>query len=601
MLSKPNRDKYWTNFLPDVLVIACCMMSMGFSIIESRLNIDAYHWGLMYANAADLNKGLIPYKEIFIQYGFLTTLIQSLSLKILGNTVVSVGIITGVFYAASIYLSYCLWQKILDRWLAGLSAALMFLIHPYIIYPWANYFSYTFLLVSLLILTKSPERGSGYFLAGVFLAFSFLARQTVIVSTLIPIYLYFIIRRFASDKVFQDSQRRHIVMFHLGMLSVAAVFVLFLFRDSAVRDWTIQSFKIGGYYVSSFRVSLKIILKFAYGLISATAAVGGQDVRAWLYTFAFFNNLVIGRRIFLKFLRNKASEKELSFFLFGSVALFGYLQSFHIYEVFRLQNASSLGIGLLVFSLYNDSRLFKKLRSPTKLANSGLFLAKFQWLGKFYTFLHHKKWKRLTFDIPIICLVVYLTITLLFTKTSSAYNPWNKNLLFSNQLGAPKDIDMLKGKLYDSNMRMYYQNLSQVLGNYRGQLKYLVNLTHNSYIPLLSVHYKRVQRAPYYIWKLSQMIFQDEQEEIVRLLAEEQAILVAENPDQIPKNYRVVLALKTPKIPYVAEMTYVAVPRDLSRDFVLINQNSELGDASKGDFPAKLFDIKGDGWKRSVE
>ncbi len=530
MFSKPIREKSLTSFLPDVIVIACCIMSMGFSIIESMLNTDAHHWGLMYANAADLNKGLIPYKEIFIQYGFLTTLIQGFSLKILGNTVVSVGIITGIFYAVSIYLSYCLWQKILNRWLSSLSAVLMFLIHAYIIYPWANYLSYTFLLVSLLILIKSPERGSRYFMAGLFLAFSFLARQTSLLSALIPIYLYFLIRYFGADKVFRGLQKRNIGMFHLGMLSVAVVFILFLFRNSAIRDWISQTFKIMDCYTYLYGRLSKMIFRLAYCLITAATFIGRGDTRAFLYSFVFFSNLVIGLIVFLKFLRNKVSERELLFFLFGSVALFGYPQSFLIYEVFRLQNSASLGIGLLVFSLYKASSLFKK------------------------------KWKRPAFDVPIICLLAYLTITLLFTKTSSVYNPWNKNLLFSSQLGAPKDIAMLKGKLYDINTRIYYQNLSQALGNYNGQLKYLVNLTDDCYIPLLSGYYKRVQRMPFYNPNISQIIFQDEQGEITRLLTEGQAILIAKYLEQIPKNYRVVLDLKTP---HFAGMTYVAVPSSI--------------------------------------
>ena len=538
ILSRPIREKSWTSFLPDAVIIACCMMSIGLSIIESRLNIDPHHWGLMYASAADLNKGLIPYKEIFIQYGFLTTLIQSFSLKILGNTVVSVGIITGIFYAANIYLSYCLWQKILDRWLSSLAAVLMFLIHPYIIYPWSDYFSYTFLLVSLLILTKMPERGSRYFLAGVFLAFSFLARQTVLVSTLIPIYLYFLIRYFGSNKVFQDLQRRYIAMFHLGMLSVGVVFVLFLFKNYAMRDWIIQTFKIMHYYVYTFGGASQIESRFANCVINGTTATG-PDIRGLVYSLAFFNNLLIGAIVFLKFLRNKVSKRGLLFFLFGSIALFGYLQSLHVYEVFRLQNSSSLGIGLLVFSLYETSRLFKKLEKPV-------------------------------FYLPIIYLIACLTSTSLFTKTASVYNPWDKNLLFSNQLGAPEGVDMLRWKLYDINKRTYYQYLFNVLGNYSGQLKYLVNLTMDSYIPLLSKCYKRIQKAPFYNGRLSTIIFQNEQEEIIRLLAEKQAILVAASPNQIPENYRVVLTLKTPEIPYVAKMTYVAIPRDFSPDFGLI-------------------------------
>jgi hypothetical protein len=173
-----------------------------------------------------------------------------------------------------------------------------------------------------------------------------------------------------------------------------------------------------------------------------------------------------------------------------------------------------------------------------------------------------KKWRRVIFDIPVVCLIVYLMMTALFIKTSSVYYPWNKKLLFSNRLGAPKDVEILKGKLYDAGMRTYYEDLSAALGNYRGQFTHLVNLTLNSHIPFLSAHYKSVQRAPYYSRKLLQVAFQDEPKEIIRLLGEEQAILVTANLKQIPKNYCVVLSLKTPKIPFVDDMTYVAVPRD---------------------------------------
>jgi hypothetical protein len=126
---------------------------------------------------------------------------------------------------------------------------------------------------------------------------------------------------------------------------------------------------------------------------------------------------------------------------------------------------------------------------------------------------------------------------------------------------------MLKGKLYDSNMKAYYQNLSRALSNYRGRLAYLINLTNNSYIPLLSGYYKRVQRAPYYDRHLAQVIFQDEQVKIARLLRDGQAILVTEDYDQIPRNYRVVMDLKVPKAPYEGQIKYIAVPEKLARDF----------------------------------
>lgn len=223
------RGQHLARILPDVFVIACCLVSVGLSITESRLNSDAHHWGLMYANAAALNKGLIPYKEIFIQYGLLTTLIQSFSLKILGNTYVSVGTITGVFYAANISLSYFLWQKVLNKWLSSLSAVLMFLVHGYIEVPWSNYFSYTFLLISLLFLTTSPEKGNRYLLAGVFHAFSFLARQSPL-PILVPIYVYFFLIYVLSAQEVRKVHIRNIVMFHAGMLGVIELFYFILLK-----------------------------------------------------------------------------------------------------------------------------------------------------------------------------------------------------------------------------------------------------------------------------------------------------------------------------------------------------------------------------------
>ena len=47
--------------LPDLLVIACCLVSLGLSVIESRLNTGAHHWGFMYGPAADFHQGLVPY------------------------------------------------------------------------------------------------------------------------------------------------------------------------------------------------------------------------------------------------------------------------------------------------------------------------------------------------------------------------------------------------------------------------------------------------------------------------------------------------------------------------------------------------------------
>ncbi len=506
MLNNVMKKRQLTTILPDILVAICCITSIGFSIIESRVNTDAHHWGLMYANAADLNRGLIPYKEIFIQYGYLTTLIQSLSLNIFGNTVVSVGIITGVFYSANIYLSYCLWRKILNKWPSALSSVLMFLVHGYIIYPWSNYFSYTFFLISLLFLTALPQKRYQYLLAGVFFALSFLARQSIF--PLAPIYLYFLLIYIASE---EDKRKLHIInigMFHVGMVGIVGTFLLYIFRESAFEDWINQSFVIKEFYKGF--LTPKVLLNFLRSITLPFTS----DGRLSLYSLVFFNALVIFSRIgFLvgskkiKEFKEQVRDLDNALFLFSSVTLFGYLQSLHIYEIFRLQSSSSLGFGLLIFSLCKLSKRFEQ-------------------------------WQRIALVVPFVSLFLYLFQTLLFHQTSSVYNPWNSALLVTHELKQPENIEMLRNKMYDEKTRIYYQTLAKTISSYDCKLEYLVNFTKNSYVPLLSKSFERVQRSPFYDGSLSNIVFKDEQDKISQLFIQGKAILITPEITGIPENYR---------------------------------------------------------------
>ena len=41
---------------------------------QGQYTNDGYHWGFIFSNALDFLDGKLPYKEIFIQYGFVTNL-----------------------------------------------------------------------------------------------------------------------------------------------------------------------------------------------------------------------------------------------------------------------------------------------------------------------------------------------------------------------------------------------------------------------------------------------------------------------------------------------------------------------------------------------
>ena len=77
------------NFLRSIILknlsftyVSCFNFLFLYSIFILRYYVDGHHIGLMYSNSIDLINGKLPYKEIFIQYGILTTLIHALILII---------------------------------------------------------------------------------------------------------------------------------------------------------------------------------------------------------------------------------------------------------------------------------------------------------------------------------------------------------------------------------------------------------------------------------------------------------------------------------------------------------------------------------------
>ena len=87
-----------------ILFLIFPSISLLYCIFYSLYIYDGYHFGLIFSNAVELNNEKIPYKEIFIEYGYLTTLIHSIILKFIGNELLYLQIYTGFVYSISIYL-----------------------------------------------------------------------------------------------------------------------------------------------------------------------------------------------------------------------------------------------------------------------------------------------------------------------------------------------------------------------------------------------------------------------------------------------------------------------------------------------------------------
>jgi hypothetical protein len=211
-------------------------------------------------------------------------------------------------------------------------------------------------------LTASRGQKNGYLLAGISLGLSFLARQSPL-PLLAPIYLYFLLVHLSLDNSRErKSHFRNILMFHAGMIGVIAIFFLCLFKGSVFKDWINQNFMIGSFY-KKYLTPNHIYENFIKGLFFQP-----KDKRLLLYSIVFFDSLIIFTKAFLqvprktKEIQQQFPERDSLLFLFSSVTLFGYLQSLHLYDLFRLQSVVGRQYLVTVPKLISSSCLVPQVR-----------------------------------------------------------------------------------------------------------------------------------------------------------------------------------------------------------------------------------------------
>ena len=520
--------------IPITIIFCISIISLFFSIFESRLNQDSHHWGLMYSMAVDIINGLQPYLESLNPYGILAAPINIIGLKLFGNHIVSLGIVYGILYSASLIIIYFLLIQFLDKWLSVLSVLLIFLIHGHIIAPWPNYAYYFFLLLSLLLFTYS-KKPFILFLSGSLMACGLLARNTNFLAALPAIFSYFFILYISDKKLIA---RKNIVVFTLGLILPLSIFLLYLIKTSSFQLWSFQTFQLFSvrFFSIEFGSTDTSLIKYPiFFYVLAKNIVRGLifgDLRMKLYSFAFFNNLAIIALTLIRLKKGNFSYKDSYLLLFCLVSIFGYLGALHDYEIFRLQSSAALGIGILVYSLSQLSRLASNRRVKT-----------------------------LVLLVPCSFLVISLLSNFQFVPQSSYFEPWNLNLIRSGTLREPKNVEILKGKLFEEKRAKYYEEISRILDEYSSQMKFVVNLTENSFIPFISNKYKRVQIAPFFALSTLESFRESEKTRYEPVLSNGQAILfgyegykfeqfygtnTTGSTTEIPKNYRVIRVIENP-------------------------------------------------------
>lgn len=353
-----------------LFLILAPLVVVLFSLLQGAYDIDPHHWGLMLSNAKDLNDGLTPYQEIFIQYGILTTILQATAFGI-GKNMLSIIVVTSILYATGLLIVYAIALRALqNKTIALYVLILLVLFHPLAMYPWSNYIAFPFFMYGLYVLSGTSVNGKPQniqlILAGASLGLAVLAREG-----LAPAATIFIFLCFAYDAINNQQNKRTLTQFLfciLGFSIPLGIFFGYLFFNGLLGYWANLSIKLPAIYADE---SFSYIKEFVFKALFKEIYTGYRhgDVRwiltslillanLWVFVLALFGK----KRVYITPLTAKISLACL-LLLSGSL---------HLAETFRIATGSS--VGLIV--------LFAFLQASNSKNRAKLFFVFFLlWLG----------------------------------------------------------------------------------------------------------------------------------------------------------------------------------------------------------------------------
>lgn len=321
---------------------------LSLTLWQGRYVTDPHHWGLMLSNVTDLKAGRIPYKEIFIQYGILTTIIHT-SAFLIANNLLSIVMVTGLCYGLGIVLlSRLVYRLSLNTYHAIAAMIICILLHPLAIYPWSNYVAFPFIVLGLYGLLFDLQKKCAVIFSGLALGLSALARENLFLPLLLMILITAVI-----DFLNYKNISRKLILYIFSFLSPIAFFLIYLYFNNLLKFWYISSFLLPKYYISeifpsinSWRIFNSFINTFISGLVRF-------DPRWYLLTLIFIYNIAIIIKNIIRYNLNDVPYIKIA--IFSLILCAGAI---HLTEVFRL--STGFIIGLISVSYFTSKFRFVK-------------------------------------------------------------------------------------------------------------------------------------------------------------------------------------------------------------------------------------------------
>jgi len=314
---------------------------------------DGYHWGFIFSNALDLLDGKLPYEEIFIQYGLLSTLIHALTLIIFDKNIFSLIVVTCIFYSTSLYLIGVLTYKFtLNKYYSFISTFIIFMIYPWPTSPWPNFISFFF--VTLFCLFYSSNKKIYYILSGLSLGFAYLSYTLInnyvfIFFLSILVFLLFYIKNNISFNFIQKNY-----YFLLSFTLTLSIFFFFLLINDIFYVWITYQ-KLPFLLAENYQISIyDRIFDYVYFISFYPIKNFIYEPQWILFTLIFFSNLYFLIKSISSFLTKKISKINIDLFVINILVL---SLNFHAQVGGISKMATSLSLGIItLFVIINSAK-----------------------------------------------------------------------------------------------------------------------------------------------------------------------------------------------------------------------------------------------------
>ena len=445
------KDKYYS------LTILISLISFFLSVYYSQFHYDGHHFGLVYDNAKDLIDGKKPYKEIFLLYGIGTALMHSLALKLFGLNIQSLMIFTSIIYSLSLTLIFLISKKLLDKKSSFIIIFLIFLIHPVVVYPWANYLVFFFFLIGFIFLASNSILFS---ISALSIGTCFLIRQETFFYTLFSVFLIFLLSIF-NYKFSKRLNYKKTVLFLTIAIVPSVLFLIYLFTFDLFQYYK-NYFFLPEIYLSFKETNIVDLTKqfLNYLLFPNFGKIFNQPYLILFILILFFNTYNVIHTFYLSF-KKKIEFTDIYLFLISISSILFISQSLNEINIFRLICGTSIGL-ITVF----------------------IYLAKFE--------------KYNYNNLVLILILISLSGMSLFTKNSSNTIYKYKTEISESVLNTI--IPFEKNK-YKKNTTLNLQTTSEVLSSISNncQIKYFSSLQYDiAYRIIAKKNFKTIKNLPFY-------------------------------------------------------------------------------------------------------